>query len=228
MEKIYFYIDDSGVFSENGDDYCVFAGYVFLSKGEKESASRKYRKVEKRIKQKYENMDEMKGYTLEPKDKAELYRVLNGFRRFGTVISTRNVYPGIMMSRYDRQRYLDYCVIRAIKTKLQRLISEGLISPYSDYEIVIQMDEHTTSSNALYDFKENLRRELCVGKFNYRHNLEIKPIFKGKSTVSFSLHDSKQNTLIRASDIVANRMFFECNRGNLYDLYAKVCLIVLP
>lgn len=51
--NIYIYSDESGVFDYLHNDIFVFGGLIFLSKEEKDIASRKYIHAESKIRSKY-------------------------------------------------------------------------------------------------------------------------------------------------------------------------------
>lgn len=49
----------------------------------------------------------------------------------------------------------------------------------------------------------------------------FEPIFSNTQSLRVILADSKDNILVRAADIIANRVYFEANNGSLRSLRGK-------
>ena len=97
---IYVYSDESGVFDVVHNDYYVFGGLIFLSKEEKEIASRKYIAAEKAIRvRESEPTAELKASRISTADKGKLFRSLNQYHKFGVVIDEKRVYPSIFNNK---------------------------------------------------------------------------------------------------------------------------------
>lgn len=213
MQNVFFYIDDSGVFGDNKTQYFIYAGYVFFSTEERKHASRKYSAVEKSIKNRIKTpkTKELKSYGLNPKIKSELYRSLNEFRRFSCIIDSVKVRKEIFEHKKHKQRFLDYSIKRTIKSTLLNAQKDNLIDLSKPVAVHIYFDEHTTATSGKYELKEAIYAELLDGSFNYNYERFFKPILVRGSTVNLTLCNSATTLLVRASDIVANKTFYEVN-----------------
>nr|MBQ4319748.1 DUF3800 domain-containing protein [Clostridia bacterium] len=56
--------------------------------------------------------------------------------------------------------------------------------------------------------RESIEQELRFGIFNFQYNTFHPPLFRNLKQVKVSFRDSKTVTLIRAADIVANRLYY--------------------
>ncbi len=206
---LYIYSDESGVFDREHNEIFVYGGLIFTGKDEKDNFSRKYKVAENAIRSgKYSAGEELKACTITNKEKGKLYRSLNNAIRFGIVINQKNVLERIFLSKKDKQRYLDYAYKVGLKRILKRLISEDKIDPVDIETIHIFNDEHTTATNGKYELREGLEQELKSGTYNMQYNKFFPPVFEGLEGVSLRFCDSKNTTLIRAADIVANRIYY--------------------
>ena len=96
--NIFVYSDESGVLDKAHNDIFAFGGLVFLSKDEKDIASRKYHAAERIVRNSgdYGNV-EIKASTIIAKEKRKLYRSLNGFYKFGVVVDQQTVQDEMMI-----------------------------------------------------------------------------------------------------------------------------------
>jgi hypothetical protein len=80
---------------------------------------------------------------------------------------------------------------------------------YSSVErLYFYVDEHTTATNGRYELKEALEQEFRLGTYNYRYDTYYPPIFMKMKDVQLEYCNSKSKLLVRAADIVANKIFF--------------------
>lgn len=229
MMNITVYSDESGVFDQNNEKYFVFGGLIFLDKNTKEVENRKYINVEKTIRENnaYENL-ELKATTLSNKDKGKIFRSLNKCIKFGVVINIDNINNDIFSHKKNKQRYLDYAFKIGLKRALEKLIYKGDIIPEEVKNLNVFCDEHTTATNGLYELREGLEQELKCGTFNFNFNKFFPPLFKNIDSVDLCFCDSNKKPLIRAADIVANRIYFFSKRNKINQLKEKVLIINLP
>lgn len=170
---------------------------------------RKYLTAEKAVRcGKYSHDEELKACKISNKEKGKLYRSLNHVVRFGIVINQKNVLERIFMSKKDKQRYLDYAYKVGLKKTLQRLIKEKRINPDEIETIHIYNDEHSTATNGRYELREGLEQEFKLGTYNLRYDKFFPPVFEKMKGIELLFCDSNKVTLIRAADIVANRIYF--------------------
>lgn len=215
MQNIFVFIDDSGVFDLKNNKYFIYAGYIFFSTAEKQSAERIYSKAEKSIRDtlSLDHSIELKSYTLTSKHKSSLFRTMNNFKRFSNIVDLRRVRSEIWKNKKHKQRFLDYTLKRTIKDAIVEGSNQNLFDISKPVTVHIYFDEHTTATSGLYEFKEGIQSELINGTFNYNFGLFFQPVLTRGSVVEFQMLNSAKSTLIRASDIVANLTFFKCNYG---------------
>ena len=221
--NIFVYSDESGVFDKEHNDIYVYGGLIFLSKEEKDIFARKYSAAEKTIRThgKYNIKTELKATAIKNSEKDKLFRACNQCIRFGFVIEEQMVLENIFQSKKDKQRYLDYAYKVGLKKVLKKLITEGRINPDEVENIYIHVDEHTTATNGRYELREGIEQELKRGTYNFNYSLYFPPLFPKMQSVVLKFCNSKNNTLVRAADIVANKIFFKINQKQLEELQKK-------
>ena len=227
--SIFVYTDESGTFDRVHNDIYVYGGVLFLCKNDKDNFTRMYLNAEKivRDRKKHHNL-ELKGNNLNYVDKGKLFRSINQQIKFATVINQKNVLESIFHDKKSKQRYLDYAYKIGLKKCLSDLISQGLISPdYSD-DICIYVDEHTTATNGRYELREGIESELVRGTFNYKYTSYYPPILPKVKGVQVSFCNSEHTTLIRAADIVANKVYYHAMNNRLNEIKDKVFITMLP
>lgn len=218
--NIYVYSDESGVFDKEHNDYFVFGGLILLGTEEKENWSRKYSSVEK-VLRKNKGVDEkyeLKATQITNGEKGKLFRSLNGCYKFGVVIREKNVLDRIYQSKKDKQRYLDYAYKIAVKRAFESLIHDGIINPDEIERIYFYVDEHTTATNGRYELQEALEQEFKLGTYNYRYDTYYPPIFSKMKDVQLEYCNSASKLLVRAADIVANKIYFLARNEKREDI----------
>ena len=213
--NIYVYSDESGVLDKAHNEYFVFGGLVFLSKEEKETMIHKYVAAEKLVRKsgKYVAKSELKAATIKADDKRKLYRLLSDCYKFGIVITQKNVLDSIMSNKKSKQRYLDFAYKIGVKRLLQRLVAEGVVVSENVKNICFYVDEHTTATNGVYELRESLEEEFKNGIHNWNFSQFYPPIFPKMGSVELNYCNSATVTLVRAADIVANRIYHDVLNG---------------
>lgn len=207
--EIYVYSDESGVFDKAHNEVFVFGGLIFLKKKDMEVCSRKYLTAESAIRLgKYGKNDELKACFISNKEKGKLYRSLNQTIKFGVVINQNNVLDRIFQSKKDKQRYLDYAYKIGLKRAFQSLIREGIVNPDEVKRIHVYNDEHSTATNGRYELEQALEQEFKLGTYNMRYDSFFPPIFGDLGRIDLEFCSSDKVTLIRAADIIANRIYY--------------------
>lgn len=225
---LFIYSDESGVFDKEHNEIFVYGGLIFLGKEEKDNYARKYVAAEKSIRLgKYSVDTELKACKITNKEKGKLYRSLNNTIRFGIVINQRNVLERIFLSKKDKQRYLDYAYKVGLKRTLQRLIKEGKIIADDIGTIHIYNDEHSTATNGRYELREGLEQEFKLGTYNLKYDKFFPPLFEKMGGIELLFCDSSSVTLIRAADIVANRIYYMALNRKLENM-GEIYLSTLP
>lgn len=207
--EIYVYSDESGVFDKKHNEVFVFGGLIFLKKKDAESCSRKYLTAESAIRNgKYGKEEELKAFRITNKEKGKLYRSLNQEIKFGVVINQRNVLDRIFQSKKDKQRYLDYAYKIGLKRAFESLIRDGVINPDEVKRIHVYNDEHSTATNGRYELEQALEQEFKLGTYNMRYDSFFPPIFGNVGRIDLEFCASDKVALVRAADIIANRIFY--------------------
>lgn len=226
--NLFIYCDESGVFDRVHNDYYVFGGVIAIDKKPKDSYIRLFRRAEKEIADDYEKDAELKASVISPEHRGRLFRATNQFDKFGVVIEQKRILSEIFQNKKSKQRYLDYAFIAGIKNALEEMMSKEVFSREDIQNIYIQFDEHTTATNGGYEITEALLNECRHGTFNYTYTSFFKPIFPNMQGLTFEFRNSKTNPLVRASDIIANRIFTEVVKGGDPHLRKNLYITELP
>lgn len=207
--EIYVYSDESGVFDKAHNEVFVFGGLIFLKKKDMEVCSRKYLTAESAVRAgKYRDNEELKACRISNKEKGKLYRSLNQTIKFGVVVNQNNVLDRIFQSKKDKQRYLDYAYKIGLKRAFESLIREGVVNSDEVKRIHVYNDEHSTATNGRYELEQALEQEFKLGTYNGRYDKFFPPIFSDLGRIDLEFCASDKVTLIRAADIIANRIYY--------------------
>ena len=207
---IFVYSDESGVFDVIHNDIYVFGGLILLGKEERDVCARKYAHAENVLRSN-KSVDlnfELTATKLENYEKSELFRSLNKVYKFGVVIDQKKLLKKIFEHKKTKQRYLDYAYKIALKKALKHLISSGEIIANDVKTIHIFVDEHTTATDGKYELRESIEQEFKYGIFKYDYGAYYPPIFPNIDQIVLKFCDSASVRLIRAADIVANRLYY--------------------
>ena len=232
--NIFVYADESGVFDKEHNEYFVFGGLVFLSKEDRDVAGRRYINAEKVIRQAggYSKETELKAATVSAKEKGKLYRSMNPYYKFGVIVEQSKVMDSIMADKKSKQRYLDFVLKIGVKKLLQRLIAEKVIVPDQVEGMYFFVDEHTTSTNGRYELRESLEEEFKRGMFSHNFVHFFPPLFPQLKHVDLEFCNSATKTLVRAADIVANRVYHYALKGLKFEPFdvngAKMLITYKP
>lgn len=230
--NLFVYGDESGVFDKAHNSVFVFGGLIFLSKKDKDKESRKFLHAERALAPSYGNLipdGELKATRLKPKHKAGLFRSTNKCIRYAFVVDQQSVMDEIFNNKKSKQRYLDYVFKVGLKRVLAKLIRSGQLNPNEVENLYIRFDEHSTATNGRYELREGIEEEFKSGTFNFRYNSFHSPIFPEMSgEVYLDFKDSKNDTLIRASDIIANQVWYHEVSGRAHEMAGKVFMVRFP
>lgn len=206
--NLFIYSDESGVFDNVHNEYFVFGGLILLGKESKEDWNRLYRNAEKAITPKYRIGQELKAAIVSNQDKGKLFRSLNNCYKFSVIINQKKIHQEIFKTKKTKQRYLDYAYKIAVKRALEDLIRNKMITLHTVERIYFFVDEHMTATDGRYELKEALEQELIHGTFNYQYDHFYPPIFPEVKSVELRFCNSTSTRLVRAADIIANRVYF--------------------
>lgn len=229
LMDLFIYSDESGVFDPDRYDFFVFGGLMFFSSAEAEDAARLYQHAEKLVKKKDGLADdsEPKASNLTFGSRYKLFRALNHFHKFAVVVHQKRVLSQVSQNKKSKQRYLDYVFKIAVKREFESLLRNGAIKNQDVHRLRFFVDEHATATDGRYELREALEREFKWGTFNYKYSCFYPPIFSALNAVELKFCDSKVKPLIRAADIVANRVFNAAIKGDLVSLKERQNMLII-
>lgn len=205
---LYIYSDESGVFDYKHNKIYVYGGLIFTSKEEKENYTRKYLSAERNIAKSYPSGAELKASYISNKHKLKLFNATKDCVRFGAVIHEASVQKNIYDYKQSKQRYLDYVYKMALKNAFIGMKRDSLVRFEDINNLNIFVDEHTTATDGRYELREGLIQEFKIGTFNLNYSRHFPPIFPNLKDVKVQYCNSAKATLIRASDVIANRLYY--------------------
>lgn len=218
LMEIFIYSDESGVFDADHHRYYVFGGVMFLGRKAADNAARQYIHAENTVRTalSFPVGEELKASSITYKYRGKLFRSLNNQIRFGVVVDEKKVLSQIWKSKKDKQRYLDYVYKIAVKRCFEFLIRKGRLNPSDVRQLHFYVDEHTTATNGRYELEEALEQEFKHGTYNSAYDRFFPPIFPNMEHVEVVFCNSSTVTLVRAADIIANRIYREALANDKY------------
>lgn len=214
-QRVYFFFDDSGVLHRNeASGYFVYGGYIFVSREELDAAKHKYINANKKLKIALSRDDELKAAGLDAKHKRALFMSVREYESISCSVNISRVYDSIMDSKKSICRYKDYVLKRCVKSKLQDLINRRKLNADENITICINIDEQLTATDGYYSLQDSIKEELQHGIQNFDYGTFHKPIFNSEVTINLRFCESKNNYMIQASDILANRIWTSFRTGN--------------
>lgn len=218
MRNIYVYADESGVFDQVHNDLYTFGGIILPSQNEHDRQLHRYRDAEARVRRSLgaSAPDELKATLLSPKHKTSLYKSANIGVRFGAVIHQDKVLEDVFADKKDKQRYLDYAFQFALRTAFEHMICEEKIRRDDPIALRIIMDQHSTATNGIYELGESIEQEFTRGTFDSTYQQHFPPVLSRSARVSVKHADSALEQLVRAADVVANRLLWMAKTGHKY------------
>ncbi len=210
MVNITVFSDESGVFDKKHNDFYVFAGLVFIDDESIKVSRKMYKKAESTVRCSSDISSdvEIKACNISNAAKGSLFRSLNNFEKFGIVIDQKELVDDIFRSKMTKQRYLDSAFTLAVREKLDVMIRRRIIDPSKVNSLKFCIDNHSNTGDKIYEFRETLEETFKEGIINKEAVYYRKPLFSNLQSVQIEYCDSKKNVLIRASDIIANKLFF--------------------
>ena len=207
--NIFVYSDESGVFDVTHNRFFVFGGIMFLDAESRDVCARKYVKAEHDVKAHdgIPEAEEAKASRVSNESKGKLFRALNNQIRFGVIIDETRILPRIWKSKKDKQRFLDYAYKIAVKRCFEHLIACGRIQKEEVRNISFFVDEHTTATNGCYELRESLEEEFKNGMYSSGWDTFYPPNFPNTQLLRLKWCNSSTVTLVRAADIVANKIY---------------------
>ena len=210
---LYVYSDESGVCDYKHYNYYAFGGVICLGQAGKDEWARRFLNAEQIIKKTKNIKGEAKAARIDPASKRSLFRSLNNCVKFGVIISQQKLLKRIFECKKDKQRYLDFAYRKAVRRALREMIEDGSIDAKAIRHIYFYVDEHTTATNGCYELHEGLEVDLMNGTYSHNYDRFFPPLFPSMKEVNLKFCNSDKVTLVRAADIVANRLYYEANNA---------------
>ena len=147
-------------------------------------------------------------------------------KSFGYFTSTERVKP-LISCQNQLNEEIEKKLNDGFKRALEKLINDGKITKTNIDNVHIYNDEHTTATNGRYELKEAIENELKNGTYNIKYDKFFPPTFENLNGIDLHFCDSKRTTLVRAADIVANRIYYMALNRNVEKL-ENIYLTTLP
>ena len=213
--NLYIYSDESGVFDKEHYKYYVFGGIIAIDNNENIKYNNKYKNIEKLIRgnTNIPNNTELKASFLKNKTKEHIFRSLNDYNKFATIIDLNSVLPQIYLYKKSKQRYLDYAYKITIKNAIIELFNKKSLNLNDIDYIYFYIDQHTTATDGYYELRESMLNEFKYGTYNINFNKYFEPICSKLKDLQVNYCDSRDKILIRTSDIIANRIYYLINNN---------------
>lgn len=206
---LYIYSDESGTFDVKHNEYFVFGGLVCVGKEERNKYSRLYSNAEKTIRDGRTHKErEIKGNNTSNEQKGKLFRSLNNVHKFAIIIKQKEISKSIFKDKRHKQRFLDFAYKLVVKAAIKRLLETHVINVDKVHEMEFYCDEHQTATDGLYELRESLYNEFKIGTFNANWNIFYEPLFPKLNQLNVHFCNSKNTLLVRAADIIANKIYY--------------------
>ena len=207
--RLYVYADESENFDQAQNDLFVYGGLVVPGDTAKTDIEHQYSAVESSIRQESGKADELKASYLSMRQRKRLYNVVerSSCTQFGFVVNQQKLRGSVFSSKGRKQRYLDWALKMGVKYGILKAMRDGT-APRDEIEgIVVFVDEHSSTTEGIYNLRESINEELRAGMYDSSGRFH-EPVFSTDlPKIPVRYLDSKTVTLIRAADVTANWIF---------------------
>ena len=227
---IFIRADESGVFDPIHNDFFIFAGLIFLNRQEMELTSRRFISLERKLRNKkeYRDMPELKAAFLKHADRRALFTVTESCSRFASIINLKKLdHKSVLSDKKSKQRYLDYAFKRGMKEAMKWMVARGSIFLDDPAEFDIILDERATATNSKYSLADSILYEMRGEIFDMQTPRTFAPALPSTRKVTVRYGNSEKEPLLRAADVLANRILHECRHGDLWSIKDKNNLFIL-
>ena len=219
--EIYVYSDESGVFDVKHYDTFVFSGLVFTDISKRDSAARRLLSLEKKLRNKevYKNTPELKAGKTSRKDRELLYTTVNTYDTFAVVINQDKLdAKHIFADKKSKQRYINYAYKCLMQYTMANLLNKKTIPKNEPITLNIVMDSRPATEEDTEDLRLAIIESLKYGSYDAKGKF-VKPIIQNLEDVTVQYKDSEATPLVRAADIVANKVFSVYRKDKLDSEY---------
>lgn len=206
---IYLGIDDSGQLNEK-EKFFAYGVIAIFGRDNLNKFIINYESIKSNIflNPDYENVKELKGYTLELKDKLRLLKLIHTEYNAGLYVCNDEILKKeILINNLAQGRYKDFALKLLIKDIIINFINAGQINPHKPLSIRIHIDEQSTKSDGLYSLKDGIYEELKVGITNFNYNFKTSPVIFNDLKVFVNYKKSHQSNLVQAADLIAHDLW---------------------
>lgn len=201
VATVIIYVDDSGKLTKK-ESVCTYGGLVFTSQKEKENFNRMYKSILNDIKHNY-IQEEIKNINLISADRRRIINLCKKYKPFSIIINNNDVYENIINDKASKGRFIDFAQKKTFIDILKELMKEDYFDKFTKVNLTINIDQQTTKTNGYYSLRDGLYEELIHGIENFNYGYKTKPILNRELNLNIHYLDSKKNTVIQASDIIA-------------------------
>lgn len=211
--KLYIYADESGTFDKEHNDLFVYGGLVVPGDSAKRDLERKYSAIENDIRRnasRFGDDDELKACYLRMKERKRLFALLQKSQcvQFGVVVDQKRLHDYVFASKGSKQRYMDWALKMGVKKGVLGVVNRGIASKQDIDQIVVFVDEHSSSTEGKYNLSQSIDEEFRLGMYNPEWGTFHDPVFSPSfPKIPVRYLDSRSVTLIRAADITANWIY---------------------
>ncbi|MBN3534448.1 DUF3800 domain-containing protein [Mycoplasma procyoni] len=214
--NFFIYSDESGVL-DTKNKYFIFSLIVFKDLNQRSKIKTLFKDREKRFKKiifSDEDTTELKGSLLRENQQLQIMSLLKDVDKICVKVNVEMIYDSIMSNKKSKRRYLDFAFKSGLRSYFEELIFKKEISQTGQYNFYFFVDQHTTSTNGIYDLKETIENDFFSGIFSQSSKSWFTPpLFDKKGNITVQYCDSKNNSYIRMADILANYMFRKINKN---------------
>ena len=128
--------------------------------------------------------------------------------QFGVVVDQKRLHDYVFASKGSKQRYMDWALKMGVKKGVLGVVKRGIASKSDIDQIVVFVDEHSSSTEGKYNLSQSIDEEFRLGMYNPEWGTFHDPVFSPSfPKIPVRYLDSRKVTLIRAADITANWIF---------------------
>ena len=166
--KLYIYADESGTFDKEHNDLFVYGGLVVPGDSTKRDLERKYSAIENDIRRnasRFGEEDELKARYLRMRERKRLFALLQKSQcvQFGVVVDQKRLHDYVFAPKGSKQRYMDWALKMGVKKGVLGVVNRGIASKQDIDQIVVFVDEHSSSTEGKYNLGQSIDEEFRLG-----------------------------------------------------------------
>ncbi len=201
--------DESGSFAKNDCCLYCFGGLIFTSVDSVYQTEVAYRRLEDNYAAitGHHQDKEIKGQKLKNVPRLCFLTAVDSILKFGSITYVKELDDDLLSHPKLNRRFIDYIYTETVCNCLQNLILSRRLPPSSVTEINFFIDYLNSPTDLQHELGNSLAHALSLGRYDLDLSTYDRPVFPNTPQVNLSLCDSKEFTLIRAADILANTIY---------------------